>query len=93
MVFLHMINHNLFSEMNRKIKLLILILVLHSNQGVTQTREIGGAGDFVDGVAAIVNDGIVLRSEVEDQVTMILRNLERQGSQIPTIVQLREDVL
>jgi len=63
--------------MNRKIKLLILILVLHSNQGVTQTREIGGAGDFVDGIAAIVNDGIVLRSEVEDQVTMILRNLER----------------
>ena len=35
--------------MNRKIKLLILILILHSSQGVTQTREIGGAGDFVDG--------------------------------------------
>jgi len=93
MVFLHMINHNLFSEMNKKIKLLILILVLHSNQGVAQTREIGGAGDFVDGIAAIVNDGIVLRSEVEDQVTMILRNLERQGAQIPPIGQLREDVL
>ena len=93
MVFLHMINHNLSSEMIRKIKLLILILILHSNQGVTQTREIGGTGDFVDGIAAIVNDGVVLRSEVEDQVTMLLRNFERQGAQLPPIGQLREDVL
>ena len=93
MVFLHMINHNLSSDMIRKIKLLILILILHSNQGVTQTREIGGTGDFVDGIAAIVNDGVVLRSEVEDQVTMLLRNFERQGAQLPPIGQLREDVL
>ena len=93
MVILHMINHNLFSEMNRKIKLLILILILYSSQGVTQTREIGGAGDFVDGIAAIVNDGVVLRSEVEDQVTLLLRNFERQGAQLPPIGQLREDVL
>ena len=93
MVFLHMINHNLYLDMIRKIKLLILILILHSNQGVTQTREIGGTGDFVDGIAAIVNDGVVLRSEVEDQVTMLLRNFERQGAQLPPIGQLREDVL
>ena len=93
MVFLNMINHNLSSEMIRKIKLLILILILHSNQGLSQTREIGGTGDFVDGIAAIVNDGVVLRSEVEDQVTMLLRNFERQGAQLPPIGQLREDVL
>ena len=93
MVFLHMINHNLSSEMIRKIKLLILILILNSNQGLSQTREIGGTGDFVDGIAAIVNDGVVLRSEVEDQVTMLLRNFERQGAQLPPIGQLREDVL
>ena len=93
MVFLHMINHNLSSDMIRKVKLLILLLILYSNQGVTQTREIGGTGDFVDGIAAIVNDGVVLRSEVEDQVTMLLRNFERQGAQLPPIGQLREDVL
>ena len=93
MVFLHMINHNLSSEMIRKIKLLILILILHSNQGLSQTREIGGTGDFVDGIAAIVNDGVVLRSEVEDQVTMLMRNFEKQGAQLPPIGQLREDVL
>jgi len=79
--------------MIRKIKLLILILILHTNQGLSQTREIGGTGDFVDGIAAIVNDGVVLRSEVEDQVTMLLRNFERQGAQLPPIGQLREDVL
>ena len=93
MAFLHSMNHNLFSEMIRKLKLIILILILQSNQGVTQTRDIGGTGDFIDGIAAIVNDGVVLRSEVEDQVTMVIRNIERQGAQQPPIGQLREEVL
>ena len=93
MAFLHSMNHNLFSEMIRKLKLIILILILQSNQGVTQTRDIGGTGDFIDGIAAIVNDGVVLRSEVEDQVTMVIRNIERQGAQQPPIGQLREDLI
>ena len=82
-------NHNLFSEMIRKLKLIILILILQSNQGVTQTRDIGGTGDFIDGIAAIVNDGVVLRSEVEDQVTMVIRNIERQGAQPVSYTHLR----
>ena len=86
-------NHNLFLEMTRKLKLILLILILQSNQGVTQTREIGGTGEFIDGMAAIVNDGVVLRSEVEDQLTMVIRNIERQGAQQPPIGQLREEVL
>ena len=77
MAFLHMINHNLFSEMIRYLKIVILVLILQPNQGETQTRELGGTGQLVDGIAAIVNDGVVLRSEVEDQVTMLLRNFER----------------
>ena len=75
MAFLHSMNHNLFSEMIRKLKLIILILILQSNQGVTQTRDIGGTGDFIDGIAAIVNDGVVLRSEVEDQGNTSLNGL------------------
>ena len=93
MAFLHTINHNLFSEMIRYLKIIILVLILQPNQGETQTRELGGTGQLVDGIAAIVNDGVVLRSEVEDQVTMLLRNFERQGTQLPPIGQLREDVL
>ena len=93
MAFLHSMNHNLFLEMTRKLKLILLILILQSNQGVTQTREIGGTGEFIDGMAAIVNDGVVLRSEVEDQLTMVIRNIERQGAQQPPIGQLREEVL
>jgi len=93
MAFLHSMNHNLFLEMIRKLKLILLILILQSNQGVTQTREIGGTGEFIDGMAAIVNDGVVLRSEVEDQLTMVIRNIERQGAQQPPIGQLREEVL
>ena len=47
MVFLHMINHNLFSEMIRKIKIIILVLILQPNQGETQTRELGGTGQIL----------------------------------------------
>ncbi len=93
MAFLHTMNHNLSSEMIRKLKIVVLILILQPNQGVTQTREIGGTGELVDGIAAIVNDGVVLRSEVEDQITMILSNIERQDTQMPPIGQLRQDVL
>ena len=34
----------------------------------SQTRELGGTGEFIDGIAAIVNDGVILRSEVEQQL-------------------------
>ena len=93
MVFWHMMDHNLFSEMIKHIKIFILVLILLPSESDSQTREIGGTGEFMDGIAAIVNDGVVLRSEVEDQALLIIKNIERQGGQLPSLSQVREEVL
>ena len=59
-----------------------LAIVLHSN-GYSQTRDLGGTGKLLDGIAAIVNDGVVLRSEVNEQLEAVIANFENQQGQLP----------
>ncbi len=59
----------------------------------SQTRELSSSGEFIDSVVAIVNDGIVLRSELENQLGLIIATLEKQGGQMPPMETIREDVL
>ena len=42
-----------------------------------------GTGKLLDGIAAIVNDGVVLRSEVNLQLEAVIANLENQQGQLP----------
>ena len=79
--------------MKRNLKIIAYSLVLMSSLAVPQTRDLGGAGEFIDSIAAIVNDGVVLRSEVETQLVLIMATLEQQGGQIPPINTIREEVL
>jgi len=59
------------------------VAVLWPSHGFSQTRDLGGAGQFLDGIAAIVNDGVVLRSEVEIQLQVVLDNFAQQQEQLP----------
>ncbi len=59
------------------------IAVLWPSHGLSQTRDLGGTGQFLDGIAAIVNDGVVLRSEVEIQLQVVLDNFAQQQEQLP----------
>ena len=59
----------------------------------SQTRELSSSGDFLDSVVAIVNDGIVLRSELENQSGLIISTLEQPSGQMPPMETIREDVL
>ena len=79
--------------MKRNLKIIAYSLVLMSFLAVSQTRDLGGTGEFMDSIAAIVNDGVVLRSEVETQLGMIIATLEKQGGQIPPVNTIREEVL
>lgn len=79
--------------MKRNLKIIAYSLVLISSLAVPQTRDLGGTGEFMDSIAAIVNDGVVLRSEVETQLGMIIATLEKQGGQIPPVNTIREEVL
>ena len=62
--------------------LVTLAIVLHGT-GHSQTRDLGGTGKLLDGIAAIVNDGVVLRSEVSEQLEVVIANFENQQGVLP----------
>ena len=48
-----------------------------------QTRELGSSGDLLDGVAALVDEGVVLKSEVTERITVVVENFRAQQAQLP----------
>ena len=74
--------------------LLILALAVAATATVhAQTRELSSSGQLLDGVAAVVNDGVVLKSELQDELTRIIERLQQQGTPIPPMQQLAPQVL
>jgi peptidyl-prolyl cis-trans isomerase SurA len=60
---------------------------------VALAEELSDTGEFLDGVAAIVNEGVVLKTQLQEQLETISRNAERQGLQLPPADILEEQVL
>jgi peptidyl-prolyl cis-trans isomerase SurA len=58
-----------------------------------QTRELTTTGDLLDRVAAVVNEGIVLQSELDEQVILISERLRGQRLDVPPENVLRQQVL
>ena len=58
-----------------------------------QSKDLSSTGVLLDRVAAVVNDGIVLRSDVEQQLQTISERLQQQGQQLPPRNVLRQQVL
>src|SRR3981189_3954018 len=58
-----------------------------------QTRELATKGVLLDRVAAVVNDGVVLNSELDDQVVTISERLRTQKLELPPQNVLRQQVL
>ena len=55
--------------------------------------ELSDTGELLDGVAAVVNEGVVLKTQLYEQLDMIRENAERQGLQLPPADILEEQVL
>ena len=55
--------------------------------------ELSTTGEFLDGIAAIVNEGVVLKSQMVEQLDTIRRNALAQGMQLPPEDILVEQVL
>ena len=55
--------------------------------------ELSETGQFIDGVAAIVNEGVVLKSSYFDTLEMIKSQAEQSGFQLPPEPILKEQVL
>jgi len=60
---------------------------------VLAASEISETGEYLDGVAAIVNDGIVLKSQFEREVEAIRLRAKEQNMQLPPEDALREQIL
>lgn len=67
---------------------LFLAGVAHS-----QTRELATRGELLDRVAAVVNEGVVLQSELDEQIAMITERLHQQNLELPPQNVLRQQVL
>jgi len=48
-----------------------------------QTRELGSSGELLDGVAALVDTGIVLKSELSNRVRVVADNFAAQQATLP----------
>jgi len=67
---------------------LLLSAALHA-----QTRDIGVHGEMLDRIAAVVNDGLVLKSELDAQMDAVTKRLQEQKVELPSQSVLKQQVL
>jgi peptidyl-prolyl cis-trans isomerase SurA len=56
-------------------------------------EELSETGEFIDGVAAIVNEGVVLKSQLSDELALIIKRAAEGNFQLPPEGILEEQVL
>lgn len=76
-----------------KIKVLTISIALSLAAQAPLAQQLSETGEFLDGVAAIVNEGVVLTSELNRQQDLIIQRATEQGMQLPPAHILREQVL
>src|SRR5882724_4119381 len=80
----------------RKVAQLCAILIaqmLLLSPSQAQTRDIGVHGEMLDRIAAIVNDGLVLKSELDVQMSSVQKRLQEQRVELPSQSVLQQQVL
>ncbi|HEY4369229.1 MAG TPA: peptidylprolyl isomerase [Steroidobacteraceae bacterium] len=58
-----------------------------------QTRELSTSGELIDRIAAVVNEGVVLTSQLDDQTAEITERLRQQKTELPPANVLRRQIL
>ena len=48
-----------------------------------QTRELGSSGELLDGIAALVDSGVVLKSELQSRIEVVAENFAQQQAELP----------
>ncbi len=72
---------------------LLLSFALLPTIVTAQTRELSSSGVLLDRIAAVVNDGIVLTSELDEQTEEIIARLRQQNTELPPRNVLRRQIL
>ncbi|MGF6570502.1 peptidyl-prolyl cis-trans isomerase SurA [Paraburkholderia sp. GAS333] len=55
--------------------------------------NLGNDGQTVDTIAAVVNNGVITRRELDERMGLITRRLNQQNAPVPPVDQLRQQVL
>jgi peptidyl-prolyl cis-trans isomerase SurA len=55
--------------------------------------ELSKTGQYIDGIVAIVDDGVVLKSQLDDQLATIIQRAQDQGMELPPASELRDQLL
>jgi peptidyl-prolyl cis-trans isomerase SurA len=72
---------------------LVALLTLAHSAAWAQTRELATQGELLDRVVAIVNDGVVLNSDLNAEVAAVTERLHEQKLELPAQNVLRQQVL
>jgi len=72
---------------------LVVAQMLLLSPSYAQTRDISVHGELLDRIAAIVNDGLVLKSELDQQMTSVEKRLQEQKVELPSQSVLQQQVL
>jgi peptidyl-prolyl cis-trans isomerase SurA len=78
-------------SMSRLFALTTLTLLI--TQGAASAAEPTRSGELLEKVAAIVNEGVVPESELNEQIAMISARLAEQNTQLPPVDVMRKQVL
>jgi peptidyl-prolyl cis-trans isomerase SurA len=70
-----------------------LCTALAAGVASAQTRELSGSGELLDRIAAVVNDGVVLMSQLDQQTEEVIQRLRQQKTELPPRNVLRKQVL
>jgi peptidyl-prolyl cis-trans isomerase SurA len=73
--------------------LLVIVACFAAAAANAQTREASSSGELLDRVAATVNDGVVLLSELDEQMAIIVDRLRSQNLDLPPQNVLRQQIL
>lgn len=73
--------------------LLVALLALGAQGALAQTREASSSGELLDRVAATVNEGVVLQSEVDEQMLLVTQRLRAQNLDLPPQNVLRRQII
>ena len=55
--------------------------------------ELSKTGQYIDGIVAVVDDGVVLKSQLDDQLATIMQRAQEQDMDLPPANELRDQLL
>ncbi|MBC7982903.1 MAG: peptidylprolyl isomerase [Candidatus Obscuribacterales bacterium] len=72
---------------------LLALSALAPTLALAQTRELSSRGELVDRIAAVVNDSVVLKSQLDAEIERITERLRERKTELPPRNVLRNQVL